>query len=200
MRKIIQQKVQVIGARINTRRIIFLIGFLTFFFGFGAGAILNIYLLLIHSPLVLKLHASLNYKSAIFGDGILLPVLNMLVASFLFENWGLVQERTIKVSVFLGILITLYFNINQAVNNLINWAMPTPWHWNALGLFHGIYMLVVTSFLSLFYLTVSKMAIKQKTLPKEFLIVTFGIIIFFILLRIDYISINLRSLAPSFSM
>lgn len=165
------------------------IGVTTFILGFAAGAIINFYLLLIHDPLVANFRASLSYKSSIFGDGVILPIINMFALLFLLENSRIIKEKTIKTAVSLGVLITLYFYINQAARGLVNWSMPTPWHWNLLGGFHAVYMFLAASFISLFYLTLIKYMRKSKVLPKEAVIVTGGIILFLILLRLDYMSI-----------
>lgn len=175
----------------NQKYIIVGIGLATFVLGFFAGAILNYYLLLIHSPLVENFRASLQYKSSIFGDGVILPIINMFAIYFILENKEFLRKKVIRNAIFFGILITAYFQVNQAVRGLVNWAMPSPWHWNLLGYFHDIYMFLATSFIALFYLILIKYVRRNKTLPVEALIVTLGIIIFLILLRLDYMTIDL---------
>lgn len=168
----------------------------TFFFGFGAGAILNLYLIFIHSPLIEKLRGSLNYTSSIFGDGILLPIVNMVMVSFLYDKKEFITKKTLGVGLFGGLLITAYFHISQALQGLVNWAMPTPWHWNFLGLWHGIYMLSVTSLITLFFTVSFLLAKRERNVAKEFFIVALGLIIFLFLLRIDYLKVSLISLFP----
>lgn len=200
MREFIQQKAKIVVSQISdfsaSQYIVIGVGLATFFFGFGAGVILNLYLLAIKSTLVLSLRSSLTFKSAIFGDGMLLPIVNMIVASFLLKNRDLVGKKSIRLAMVLGAGITLYFHINQAVFGLVNWAMPSPWHWNFIGLWHAVYMFSVASFLSLFYLVVIRFTTKEKELPRQVLLVTFGLIIFFILLRLDYISLDLTKFIP----
>lgn len=173
------------------------VGFATFFFGFGAGAVLNLYLLAIGHPLVHQFRGALTYKSAIFGDGILLPLINMLAASFILKNWKYATPRILQGSLVIGIWITAYFHIEQARNGVVNWAMPEPWHWNALGVWHAIYMFCVATLLSLFYLLVLKVG-REKEALRQALLVTAGIILFFVLLRLDYISIDLSTFIPRF--
>lgn len=165
-------------------------GVATFVFGFAAGAILNIYLILTHSSVFGNLRTSLDYKSSIFGDGFILPIINMFAMWFILQNSEVIKEKNIKFSLLSGLLITLYFHVNQAARGLVNWAMPTPWHWNLLGAFHFIYMLLGFSFVSLFYITLAKYMKKHKTIPMEGLVVTIGGIIFLVLLRLDYIAVN----------
>ena len=105
-------------------QIVALIGFATFFFGFAAGAVLNLYYISINHPLVHQFRAALTYKSAIFGDGIILPIINMVAAAFILKNWEYVGRKTLQTALVAGILITAYFHINQAVNHIVNWAMP----------------------------------------------------------------------------
>ena len=167
------------------------VGVATFVFGFAAGAILNIYLILSHSSMFENLRTSLDYKSSIFGDGLILPIINMFALWFILNHSDLIKKRMIQTALFLGFLITVYFHISQAVRGLVNWAMPEPWHWNALGAFHAVYMFLAFSFVSLFYITLAKYMKKHKRLPKEAIIVTVGGIIFLILLRLDYITVVL---------
>ncbi len=187
-----QEKIQIIVLDDTKQKyIIASIGLATFVFGFMAGAIFNYYLILIHSPLIVNFRASLDYKSSIFGDGVVIPIINMVAVYFILENKEFLRRRVLRNAILLGFLITIYFHINQAARGLVNWAMPVPWQWNTLGVFHAIYMFLAASFISLFYLILIKYVRRNKTLPKEALVVTLGIIIFLILLRLDYIAVNL---------
>lgn len=180
--------------RISKTYIIIGAGLATFFFGFGAGALLNLYLISIHSPLVSSLRGSLSFKSSIFGDGIILPIVNMIIVAFLIKKKEFLNRKTVGLALFSGLLITAYFNITQAVEGLVNWSMPTPWHWNFLGLWHAVYMLSVTSLLSLFYIILIISSKKQKSFAKEAVFVSLGIFAFLILLRLDYVAVSFASL------
>lgn len=171
--------------------IIFGVGLSTFVLGFFVGALLNYYLILIHSPFIAQFRASLSYQSSIFGDGVILPIVNMFVAYFILENKEFLRRKVLMSAAFFGVLITLYFNVSQAMRGLVNWAMPAPWKWNELGAFHAGYMFLATTLLSLFYLILIKYVRRNKTIPKEAFIVTLGIIIFLILLRLDYVAVDL---------
>jgi len=173
------------------KNIVWLTGFATFFFGFGAPAVLNLILFAIKSPLVLNLRSSLSFVSAIIGDGIILPVVNMLIASFIFKNTVIVSKQVIILGFVLGLLITLYFNIVQAVNGLVNWAMPTPWHWNFLGLWHALYMFSVSSLISFYFLLLIKKIKKERIFPKQAIFIILSLILFIILLKLDYSNFNL---------
>ncbi len=171
-------------------QIVALAGFLTFIFGFGAGALLNLYLLAINSPLVTQFRSTLTFHSAVYGDGILLPIVNMLAVNFLLRKKKLISRRLIYLGLTGGVLITAYFHITQALQRIVNWAMPAPWHWNILGVWHAFYMLAVASLLSLFYLVFWQQFRRFRRLDNTFYLVTFGIILFFVLLRLDYLNVN----------
>lgn len=170
----------------NREEIIALVGALTFIFGFGAGAILNVYLLAIGHPLVLHFRSMLFYKSAVFGDGILLPVINMLATAFILRNREFVKKQTFELALLLGIAVTVYFHVSQAVQGLVNWAMPAPWQWNILGVWHALYMFSVASLLSLFYLVAVKVIREEEDIPMQAILVTLGLVVFFMLLHLDY--------------
>jgi len=172
-------------------KIIIGVGAATFFFGFGAGAILNLYLLAIHSPLVVQLRSSLMFVSSILGDGIILPIVNMLIVSSLIKNKEFISRLIVALSLFCGLIITLYFHITQAVQGLVNWTMPKPWEWNFLGVWHALYMFAVGSLISLFYIVLVISIAKRKRFAKEGALVTLGIILFLVLLRLDYIDVKL---------
>lgn len=182
----------------DTKRkyVVLWVGAATFFFGFFAGALLNVYLIAVHSPLVTEFRASLNYKSAIFGDGIILPIVNMIVAYYLLQHKSFIKKRILNSAFLSGAIITVYFHVNQAVHGLVNWTMPQPWQWNILGVWHALYMFSVASLLSLFYLVILKQLSYTKRLPMHFFIVTAGVILFFILLHLDYVTVSLRDLLP----
>jgi hypothetical protein len=171
-------------------------GLATFFFGFGAAALLNLYLIHVRSPLVLTLRSSLSYKSSIFGDGLLLPVLNMVVVAFLIEIRRYLTRGTVVAAIIVGAAVTAYFHISQAVDGIVNWAMPTPWHWNLLGAWHAVYMMSVASLLSLFYIAAARLALTEGRALRQILIVTAGIAVFFSLLRLDYHAVSLQSMVP----
>lgn len=167
------------------------VGLGTFFFGFGAAALLNLYFLMIRSPLVLNFRSSLNFISSILGDGIILPVVNMLIVLFIIKNLALMSRVNIILGTVLGFFITIYFYITQAVKGLVNWSMPTPWHWNFLGVWHFFYMLSVASLISFYFLLLIKKITKDKVLPKDAFIIIGGIVIFLILLKLDYAKVGL---------
>ena len=179
---------------LNTKRqrtIVIGVGIATFFFGFGGPAILNLYLLAVNSALVLQFRSSLTYTSSILGDGIILPIVNMFAVLGLFKNQELIGRLPVILSLFFGLLITAYFHVVQGAQGLINWSMPKPWQWNFLGVWHAFYMFTVSSLIILFYIVLTLNIAKRKRITKEAVLVTLGIVLFIILLRLDYIDVNL---------
>ena len=167
-------------------KIILSVGFATFFFGFGAGALLNFYLLAINSPLVLNFRGSLTFISSIFGDGIILPIINMMAVSFLLNNKEFVSKLNIILGLIFGVLITIYSHIVQGIEGLVNWSMPAPWQWNVLGFWHMIYMFLVASLLSSYFIAMIRYIKKNGKIHKEFIVVVLGVVIFLMLLKFDY--------------
>jgi len=177
-------------------QIVFATGIATFFFGFGAGAVLNLYLTRVKSPLVEELRGSLNYVSSIVGDGVLLPVVNMVAVGLLLHEQALITGTVWSVSVFLGLCVTAYFHIVQAIRGLVNWAMPSPWHWNILGVWHAGYMFAVATLISMFFVVVALAAIDGHAPWAALAFVSAGIVVFFALLRLDYATVEWGALLP----
>lgn len=197
MRKVIQDRLVAIKDRLDVYDyIVVFVGLATVFFGFLGAAVINVYLLTVHSPLVTQLRATLDYRSAILGDGIILPIVDMICISFVLRYWKWVGKKIFHSALLLGLLFTVYLHASQAISGLINWTMPKPWQWNILGAWHALYMFSVASLIGLFYLLAIRYIKRNKILPKEVFLVSIGVIIFFVLLRLDYISVNLRNLLP----
>jgi hypothetical protein len=173
-------------------------GLATFFFGFFAGAILNVYLIAIGDPTVHELRTLLTYKSAILGDGILLPIANMAAAAAMVKRVNGVSRASVLVAVFFGLTVTTCVHAFQATQELVNWSMPTPWRWNAIGLWHAAYMASVISWLALFVLFVAKAARETDEVPRETRTVLVCVVLFLVVLCLDYraVDFSLITMAP----
>ncbi len=192
----VKARAQTVVSGADSRTFVIGVGLATYVCGFLAGALVNLYLLAVHHPLVDQFRATLSYGSAIIGDGFLLPVVNMIVAGFIARRRDDVTPSTVRLAIAMGVAVTVYFHVSQAINGIVNWTMPTPWHWNVLGLWHALYMLAVTSWLSLFLVTVIKLTRRERAVPGEAAIVLLGVAAFFVLLRLDYITLDLHALVP----
>jgi len=172
------------------------VGVATFVFGFFVPVVLNAYLLAVHHPLVEQFRSTLTYVSGILGDGILLPFVNMTAAGFIARQRARLGNWIFVVGALMGVGVTAYFHVDQAVHGVVNWAMPAPWHWNVLGLWHAGYMLSVATLLSIFVLASVQVTRRERRWQPEATIVLIGLAVFFVLLRLDYLALDIRLLFP----
>lgn len=112
----------------------------TAFFGFLVQAIGNVYLTWRGDPIVHEYRATLSYTSAIVGDGILIPLVNVFMTSQLTLWRRRPSLAEVGSSVLAGGLITGAVHLYQAVNDLRNWAMPVPFEWTVIGYYHAAFM------------------------------------------------------------
>ncbi len=123
----------------------------TAFFGFAVQAVGNLYLNWRGDPLVLQYRATLSYTSAIVGDGVLIPLVNVFIASQLLLWRRRPRASEIALSVLGGALITIFVHVYQGLNNLRNWAMPAPFQWTPIGYYHGVFMWTEISIVLFFW-------------------------------------------------
>jgi hypothetical protein len=116
----------------------------------GVSGGTNLWMLLTRHPLIKKHRPTLTFRSAIFGDGLILPFVNVIMMKSL-QRWrpGL-SARTAALPILGGAIISLMFHIGQARGGLVNWTMPKPWRWNLLGYYHFIYMSAQFSYMLLY--------------------------------------------------
>ncbi len=112
----------------------------TAFFGFAVQAIGNVYLNWSGDPIVHQYRATLSYTSAIVGDGVLIPLVNVFMSSQLLVWRRRPSLAEVGMSVLAGGLLTGAVHLYQAVNNLRNWAMPQPFEWTPIGYYHAAFM------------------------------------------------------------
>jgi hypothetical protein len=73
--------------------------------------------------------------------------------------------------------------------------MPSPWRWNAIGLWHALYMASVISWLALFVLVVTRAAREPNEVLREARIVFLCVLLFLLLLILDYRSTDFSWIA-----
>ena len=118
----------------------------------GVSGGTNLAMMLTKNELIKQHRATLTFRSAIFGDGLILPFINVLMMRS-FRRWRpRLSARTAAAPVVGGSLISLMFHVAQGRNELVNWTMPKPWRWNLLGYYHFVYMATQFSYM-LLYLT-----------------------------------------------
>jgi hypothetical protein len=123
----------------------------TVFFGFLVQALGNVYLNWRGDPLVHEYRSTLSYTSAVVGDGILIPLVNVFITGqlALWRRRPAISELALSV---LGAgLVTGSVHVYQAVNDLRNWAMPAPWEWTPIGYYHAAFMWTEISFVLFFW-------------------------------------------------
>jgi hypothetical protein len=97
-------------------------------------------------------HTVFAYYSGVVGDGLLIPAVN--VAGFLVLRQlapGIPWKR-LPLYVLLGLATTTTAFLVQAQLDLVNWSMPSPFHWSDVGQFH---FLVMWSELTYLYLVMA---------------------------------------------
>jgi hypothetical protein len=92
------------------------------------------------------------YSSGLLGDGLFLPALNVAGFSLLRSLSPFIPWRRLPLYVCLGLATAFAVLLLQAHFDLVNWSMPTPFHWSPLGQFH---FLVLTSELTFLYLVLA---------------------------------------------
>lgn len=178
------------------RRIILLVGLTTFAWGFATGAVVHTILLWTGSLLVQDFRASLTYPSAVLGDGVVLPLVSMVVASVLLQRRPYNTHTVLVLAALGGGIGTAWFHGGQALSGVVNWVMPRPWHWNVLGLWHAVFMFSVASLLGAFVIVARKVAAAEHRLPGPAPVVSVGVTLFFGPLKLDGTVKNLASLFP----
>jgi hypothetical protein len=133
----------------------------TFFFGFVTQAAGSFYLNWIGDPIVSQYRTTLTYTSALIGDAILVPLVNVFMTGQLWE-WRR-RPRTTEVVAALcsGAVLTVGVHLYQAANELLNWSMMAPYHWTPLGYLHAGFMLAELSFVLFFWGQVALVAREQ---------------------------------------
>jgi len=124
----------------------------TFAAAFGVSGGTNVVMILMDHDLIKKHRPTLTFRSAWWGDGVILPVVNCLIMNA-FKVWmPRLGGNTSLPAILGGSAVALVFHIGQGRGGMVNWTMTRPWRWNLLGYYHFIYMSTQFSFMTL-YLT-----------------------------------------------
>ena len=124
---------------------------ITFAAALGVSGGTNVWMLLTRNPLIKQHRPTLTFRSAIFGDGIILPVVNVLMMRS-FVRWGMrFGPRTALIPILGGSAISMLFHIAQGKGGMVNWTMTRPWRWNWLGYYHFIYMATQFSYMLTYF-------------------------------------------------
>lgn len=131
--------------------LLLMVALTTFFFGFLINAVGSALLEWRNDPLVTHYRDTLDFTSAIVGDGALIPLANVLVVSQLVQWRRAVRVREVVGPLAFGALLTIAVHAYQAANSLVNWTMPSPFVWTTLGYTHALFMWAELSLLAFFW-------------------------------------------------
>jgi hypothetical protein len=160
---------------------------ITFAAALGVSGGTNVWMLITGNDLIKKHRPTLTFRSAIFGDGVILPFINCVMILSL-KRWN-PRLGGAMVPIVGGSVVSLIFHIAQGKGGMVNWTMTRPWRWNLLGYYHFIYMATQFSFM-LLYLTqlAGRWAKGQVTdrQKRDLAIIAAGLAAFGLLLYTDY--------------
>lgn len=165
-----------------------IVAIVSFLLGFLVNAVGSAVLEWRHDPLVTRYRDTLDFTSAIVGDGVLVPLANVLVVSQLAQWRRAVRVREVIGPVLFGAALTLAAHEYQAANALVNWTMPDPYYWTILGYTHALFMWAEISLLAFFWSQAGLIARldRRAALHPRLLFVLLCIAVFMRLLLADY--------------
>ncbi len=161
----------------------------TFAAALGVSGGTNVVMLLTGNDLIKKHRPTLTFKSAIIGDGLILPLVNSLMILSLRKWKPKLTDRTALVPILGGSAISLMFHIAQGRGGMVNWTMTRPWRWNLLGYYHFIYMATQFSYM-LLYLTQFVQRLPKGEITsgqkRDAALIVANLALFGLLLQLDY--------------
>ncbi len=160
----------------------------TFFFAFAIPAAASVYLHWLEDPLVEVYRSTLSYTSALVGDAILIPLLNVFIFQQL-RTWNVrIKAGDVIGALTVGALLTLGVHLYQGQNELLNWTMPEPFVWTVIGYLHAFFMAAELALVLFFWTSVAytAQARGRAFLSIRVLAVLFCCIVFIRLLLGDY--------------
>lgn len=122
----------------------------TFAAALGVSGGTNVWMLVVGHDLIKKHRPTLTFRSAIFGDGVILPVVNCIMMDS-FRRWKPRLGPSSLIPIVGGSLVSLLFHFQQGRGGLVNWTMPRPWRWNMLGYYHFVYMSSQFTYMLLYF-------------------------------------------------
>lgn len=160
----------------------------TLVFGFAIQAAGSFYLRWTADPIVSHYRTTLSYTSALVGDGVLLPLVNVFIAAQLWEWRRRPRISEVALSLLAGGALTIGVHLYQAVNALLNWTMTAPYAWTPLGYVHGAFMFAELSLVVFFWGQVGLVAREQPRaiFSRRILFVVLCSLVFLRLLLGDY--------------
>lgn len=131
-----------------------------------------------------------HYYSGVLGDGFLLPAVNVVGFVVLRQMAPRIPWRRLPVYAMLGFATATATFLVQAKLELVNWSMPTPFHWSDVGQFHFFVMSAEVAYLYLVLATAISnwMALRQDSIAwRSFAAGWAALTLFGVSLAADYI-------------
>lgn len=130
----------------------------------------------------------LDYYTGYIGDGIILPILNVLIFFLLSSLNFPLDNLIISLSVGMGILANFLVHYFQGKKGLTNWSMPEPFEWNFAGKWHMISFPIQASYIAVFLnILFFKNEIIDRTGQISMIFAVFALMFLFIVLFVkDY--------------
>jgi hypothetical protein len=170
-------------------RLLTMTALVTFAAALGVSGGTNVFMKIIDHNLIKKHRPTLTFRSAIIGDGILLPVISALMMKS-FVPWKPRMDSAAAIaSVVGGSGIALAFHIAQGKGGLVNWTMTRPWRWNWLGYYHFVYMSTQFAYMILYFWLLAGRFAKGKinaAQKRDLAIIAGCLALFGVLLATDY--------------
>ncbi|HEV8537060.1 MAG TPA: hypothetical protein VGR87_15250 [Candidatus Limnocylindria bacterium] len=143
-----------------------LVFLVTWIFGFLIQAAGSAWLRWQDDPIAANYRTTLSYTSAIIGDGVLIPLVNVFIVSQLLIWRRSPRGAEIAGALLGGALITSIVHLYQAANALLNWTMTQPYRWSGLGYAHAAFMWAEISLVLFFW---GQVALVAKENPRAIL-------------------------------
>jgi len=131
---------------------------ITCLFGFVLQAAGSAWLRCNADPIATHYRTTLSYTSALIGDAILSPLVNVFIVSQLAVWRRRPRGAEIAGAVLGGAIITAAVHLYQAANALLNWTMTQPYRWTGLGYEHAAFMFAEISLVLFFWGQVAMVA------------------------------------------
>ncbi|MBI2862920.1 MAG: hypothetical protein HYX89_08875 [Chloroflexi bacterium] len=166
-----------------------MVGVASFWAAFGILGFATIWLLWNGDPLVYNYRTTIQYKSAIIGDGVLVPLINMIIVSQLLEWKSKLNVKNLLRSASISAVISFSVALFQAQDALVNWTMPSPYQWTWLGYYHAVFMMAELTLLIAFFghlLPLHRLGLLTSTSYRRLGFILVAMLIFGILLAGDY--------------
>ena len=162
---------------------------LTFAGALGVSGGTNVVMLLTKHPLIKKHRPTLTFRSAIIGDGVILPIVNVLIMRSLVRWNPRLGSTPAAIAIAGGSAISLLFHLVQGRQGMVNWTMTRPWRWNWLGYYHFVFMATQFSFMALYVAELVKRMRRGEldaSQKRDLALIAASMALFGVLLATDY--------------